>query len=395
MPGALSPTVAEGVMRLATDLPFDRAARTLAFFWRVQLSAATVRRHTEVAGGVAVEAQTAEAEALDMDTPEPPVGPARQQLSADGAMVPLVGGEWAEVKTLALGTLLDRVGPETDEPHATDLTYFSRMTDAATFGRLAAVEIHRRGTERAGTVVAVMDGAEWLQALVDRYRPDAVRVLDFPHAVEHLWSAAHAVWGGASADAAAWVQRQAHTLKHDDPADVLTAVRALPTDTATDPGAAATTRAGTLSYLEKRREQIQYAQFRAHGYPIGSGMIESANKLVVEARLKGSGMHWARHHVNPMLALRNVTCADRWGDTVPLIRTRLRAAAARSRTERWRARHPEPVLPTVESDTPPAPQREPRPHIPDQPKLFVDGRPTAHHPWRAPLKPYPTPAGKI
>jgi len=383
-------------MRLATDLPFDRAARTLAFFWRVPLSEATVRRHTQGAGDAVVAAQTAEAEALEANTPEPPAGPARQQLSADGAMVPLVGGEWAEVKTLALGTLRnDRVGSETDAPpHATDLTYFSRMTDAATFGRLAAVEIHRRGTERADTGVAVMDGAEWLQALVDRYRPDAVRVLDFPHAVEHLSAAAHAVWGGASAEAAAWVQLQAHAVKHHDPADVLTALRALPTDTAADPGAAATTRAGTLSYLAKRREQIQYAQFRAHGYPIGSGMIESANKLVVEARLKGSGMHWARHHVNPMLALRNVTCADRWDETVPVIRDRLRAAAAHGRTERWRARHPEPP-PAREPDPIPIPEPAPRPRIPDQPTLFVDGRPTAHHPWRAPLKPHSTPAGKI
>jgi hypothetical protein len=32
---------------------------------------------------------------------------------------------------------------------------------------------------------------------------------------------------------------------------------------------------------------------------------------VVEARLKGSGMHWAEGHVNPMLALRNVICSDR------------------------------------------------------------------------------------
>jgi len=47
---------------------------------------------------------------------------------------------------------------------------------------------------------------------------------------------------------------------------------------------------------------------------MGSGAVESGNKLVVEARLKGSGMHWAREHVNPMLGLRNAVCSDRWDE---------------------------------------------------------------------------------
>jgi hypothetical protein len=40
--------------------------------------------------------------------------------------------------------------------------------------------------------------------------------------------------------------------------------------------------------------------------------VESANKLLVQARLKGAGMHWERSHVNPMLALRTIVCNDRW-----------------------------------------------------------------------------------
>jgi hypothetical protein len=43
---------------------------------------------------------------------------------------------------------------------------------------------------------------------------------------------------------------------------------------------------------------------------LGSG--ESANKNVVEVRLKGTGMHWERNHVNPLLALRTTVCNDRW-----------------------------------------------------------------------------------
>ena len=58
-----------------------------------------------------------------------------------------------------------------------------------------------------------------------------------------------------------------------------------------------------LTYLQKREAHMQYPTYQAAGWPIGSGSVESANKLVVEARLKGAGMRWGRHNVNSMLVL--------------------------------------------------------------------------------------------
>lgn len=57
---------------------------------------------------------------------------------------------------------------------------------------------------------------------------------------------------------------------------------------------------------------LRYAHFRELGYPIGSGATESANKVVVEERLKGAGMHWAVEQLNPMLALRNLSANQCW-----------------------------------------------------------------------------------
>ena len=57
---------------------------------------------------------------------------------------------------------------------------------------------------------------------------------------------------------------------------------------------------------------MQYPRYQALGWPIGSGSLESANKGVVQARLKGAGMRWQRSHVNPMLALRTAGCLDQW-----------------------------------------------------------------------------------
>jgi hypothetical protein len=91
----------------------------------------------------------------------------------------------------------------------------------------------------------------------------------------------------ASLAVTAWLEQQCHELKHGDPDRVLHVLTALtmPKTAATDLGNA------VYAYLVKRREQIRFAQFQAEGYPIGGGMVERANKLVIEQRLKVSGVH--------------------------------------------------------------------------------------------------------
>ena len=85
----------------------------------------------------------------------------------------LLHGEWGEVKTLAIGVIEE--SPAAGEAHAREMSYFSRMTDHQSFARLATVETHRRGVERAGRVCAVVDGAEWQQKFIDLHRPGAAR----------------------------------------------------------------------------------------------------------------------------------------------------------------------------------------------------------------------------
>lgn len=384
LPGSLSPALAAGLTRLGTWMPFARAAEELAYFWRARVSASTARRQTEAAGAAYVAVQTAAVEALERGAGEPPpAGPARQFLSADGAMVPLVGGAWAEVKTLAVGTIQAPVREAGGgRVHTTDLSYFSRLAAHEDFARLALVETHRRGVATAGTVVAVTDGSPWLQGFIDYHRPDAVRVLDFPHAVEHLTAAAQATFGAGGARAADWVVGQAHALKHGDPTGVLLALLDLPVRAAADPPAAAAARRATLRYLAARWEAIQYAQFQAQGYPLGDGAIESANKLVPEARLKGSGMHWAPASVDPMVALRTVACNDRWAEAWPQLATRRLAERRAQRRARQQARRAEPTAPAACPPPPPiAPPAEPPPRRSTAIPQLPPERTGRSHPW--------------
>ncbi|HEV8636031.1 MAG TPA: ISKra4 family transposase [Chloroflexota bacterium] len=369
--------------RLGTWLPFPQAAREFAWFTGVAASEPTARRRTEAAGAAALALQEAELARLERERPPAPAGPRVQLLSADGAMVGLVGGAWGEVKTAAVGVVevgWDAAGAPV--VRTTALSYVSRLADVETFTRAALPELHRRGTETAGTVLAPQDGGAWPRSFVDHHRSDAVRILDFAHAVEHLNAAVQASLGVGTAAATARLGAQAHELRHGDPDAVLADLRALPVHDAADPAAAAAARDATLGYLQARRDQIDYARFAALGFPIGSGAVESANKLVVEARLKGAGMRWAPSHVDPMLALRGLACNDRWDETWPaiarLLRTPARARPARRCAPRGLSAHQ--ASRPVPHPRPPRPPRAapmPRP---------VDAQPSSRS-WRHAFQP--------
>jgi hypothetical protein len=392
LPGSLTPRLQEHLVRLCTWLPsFAKAAAELAYSTQVDISRATSTRITEAAGAAAVAVQRAEVERIEREYPDPAVSADTLLVSADGAMVPLLHGEWAEVKTLATG----EVGPPKLERgeqvvHTRNLSYFSRLTDSESFGHLALGEVQRRGVEKARQVAAVMDGALWLQGFVDLQCPSAVRVLDFPHAVSYLHAIGQTMGPEGRLLSEQEVGQMAHELKHSGPTQVLEKLRHL---VAAHPEAAQLET--QVSYLESREAQLQYPAFVAAGLPIGSGSVESAHKVVVEPRMRGAGMRWARENVDPMLALRNAVCNDRWAEVWEQIEVEQRRQVAAQRRERRQKRRAgalasasqeeAPQLSTAGSDpVSPPPMCAPSP---SSAEVGKPRRPAANHPWRRAWRP--------
>lgn len=182
-----------------------------------------------------------------------------------------------------------------------DLSYFCWLVDAATFTTAGAGEIQRRGVETAGRVAGVVDGDDWCQRFLG---PDAVRIPDFSHAAQRT------------------------ELRDGAAITVLVAIHTLPLPTGSDTGTPARVQAEVLGYLEPRVAQMRYAAVRAQGLPIGSGLVESANKLVVEDRMKRAGRRWAARHVTPLVAIRGALCSGRWDEAWAAI-TQARSPRAR------------------------------------------------------------------
>lgn len=393
LPGALTPTLQAHLSRLGGRLSFAEAADEFRHLKGVRVAAATARRRTEADGAVYAALQDAEAARVLADPPPPRCGPATQQVSVDGAMVGLVDGSWREVRSLAIGTIVPGRVPGT--VRCEEVSYFSRLTDATSFITQAAGEVHRRGVERAGRVALVVDGAEWEQTFGDTHCPTATRILDFPHGAQRLSDAAEAVWG-THQTGQTWAAAQRAELRAGTPESVLAALRTLPLTDARDAAEAGRVQAAVLGYLEPRLEQMRYAVFRAQGLPIGSGIVESANKHVVKARLSGAGRRWAEANVTPMLALRGALCSERWDEAWAAI-----AEARRDRADRARPGAARPVAAPAASAASVAPPRGRR-RLPTSPalsrpgpKTIVNGRPTARHPWKRFPAVQPPPPAKL
>jgi hypothetical protein len=300
----LTPKAQECITRLCSYMPFEEATKVFRELTGAQVSQSTARRCTLETGEVALEREQQEREQLQRDLPDPPKGAKSQVISADGAMVPLVGGEWGEVKTLVIADVsYDKQG----ELDLKQVSSVSRLTDAETFATETLLEVHRRGLATADEVCAVQDGAEWLQGLTDYHRFDALRILDFAHAAEYVAEIAELVKGAGVPLPKKWLEKQLHKLKHKGPGALLSQARQWLKRYPQVQGLEK-----KIAYLQKREMQMQYPEYQAAGWPIGSGMIESSNKLVVEARLKGAGMHWEPDNVNKMLILRNAVCNGRF-----------------------------------------------------------------------------------
>ncbi len=386
LPGRFTPRVQEALTRLGSKLPYREAAAEVEAFWGVQVSAATVQRQTGLHGATAVALEADQVAQLQAGAAPPMAGPERLALSVDGALVQLTTGEWREVKMLSLGRFDPQwhAGRRQVETRLSEVSYFARLAPAAAFEEQSLAEWHRRGGSQARRVVALADGALWIQSLIDYHRPDAIRVLDFAHAAGYLGAVARAVYGEGTPAAQAWFQAARRRLLYKPPQQTLRQLAFLRQQQADDSAAAETIEVA-FHYLNRRQTMIDYPHFRRCGYPVGSGSVESAHKVVMQRRMKQAGMRWRAENVNPMLALRLLSCNGRWSDGWAAIAAECR----RQRRQRRLARALLPLPPSALPLTLSSVAVGPAPAAPNPPERTGPWKPAPDHPWRLSLWPAP------
>ncbi len=234
-----------------------------------------------------------------------PVAPAEGSVprcvAVDGGLS-FVDGRWQEVKLACVFAPEACATPETRPTLTARQVVAVRGTPEALAQRLWPHVAPL--TARSERIVVLGDGAPWIWNLAATLFPHRVEVFDWYHADEHVSAVARVLYGEGTPKAAVWRQAQLDRLWHDDVDQVIEGLRFLAAHQRRPAKRLAVD--GLHRYLTTHRDRMRYATFRAAGYRIGSGAVESAVSHVIHQRMKRVGMRWRAAGADAMLTLRAV-----------------------------------------------------------------------------------------
>jgi hypothetical protein len=171
---------------------------------------------------------------------------------------------------------------------AKEMHYYTDIGDAAQFGELLWATGVQHNAHLAQELIILGDGAKWIWRLVDEHFPHAVQIVDWFHACEYIPPVAKATFRDKQQQQT-WIDQVRADLWAGRIDLVISACAALVNphlDKDKDPAQKAVT------YFTNNRQRMDYPTYRAQGYQIGSGTIESAAKQIGLLRMKVPGARW-------------------------------------------------------------------------------------------------------
>lgn len=252
-------------------------------------------------------------------------------VSTDGGMMLIREEGWKEVKLVTFSEV--EIKPAAERPakengdsrraedpfvQLKEHSYQAGLWDADTMALYQYAEGLRRGIDHCERLSSVNDGAPWIERITDLNFPEAVQIVDWSHAKGKIWKVSKAVFGEESPEGREWVEDRLDHLWSGKVRKVESALEELdlsskrwPDEVRQAPG-----------YFAGNRKRMRYDEFRAEGYPIGSGTVESGINSVVHHRMKRPGRGWERVNGHAMLAALSELHSGRfdraWRSTLPL-----------------------------------------------------------------------------
>jgi hypothetical protein len=316
-------------------MPYELASWLLGQWSGLSVSASTLWNWVQAQGQQAQAElnlqlqQQAAGEPCELEQVDATIAALPLVISADGVMVPFrptpktAKGKtkWQEVKVGVLARLGMR-----QTAVGTSLPQLLHRRVAAVLGKIDAfipqlhLEARRQAFESAPQVIWLSDGGRGFWRVYQTcFAHCAIAVLDFFHAAGHLWRATTALFDEPrSAQALGWFRRWRHQLRHGQHQQVLSALTSLiNTDVFT--GKALSTLLQVQAYFQRHHRHTRYQQFQQQQIPLGSGMVESACKWLIQQRFKGVGMRWSESGFNHLLLLRVAWANQRFDALFPTV----------------------------------------------------------------------------
>jgi len=299
---------------LAIFVPFETVAALLNSLTTVQVSCVSVWHWVQKAGQKAMDVlndqltRLASGQLPQAETLEETISVLPLLMGSDGVMVPFrpESGKgstiWREVKVSVLARLGRR--RKSNEPQLYQRRLVAVLGDIDALRPRLWLEALRQGVLTAPQVVWLSDGGIGFWGIYTAcFASFAIGILDFYHAAQNLWKGAQAWLDGRSRKARQWFALARHRLRYGEANIVKNDIAsALTLDGLTETARKALR--NLYEYLDAHKYHIQYEKYKELGLPIGSGMVESACKWLIQQRFKGVGMRWSENGFNHLLHLR-------------------------------------------------------------------------------------------
>ena len=300
--GPESVGLAQAAALLGIQDPFAGGASILYRLTGQRLSESTIARLTEAVGGVAAGQEAQKAAAMQTwRAPPPEVAPETLYVAVDGVQVHQDDG-WHEAKCVTC--YWDDPAGKRHTRHAV------RFEGAAAFVAFVWGLACRCGLEQAQRVVLLGDGAEWIWKHIGGLLKEAVWIVDWYHALEHVWACGRVLHGEGTAETETWVKSLETLLWEGQVRTILARLRSELSRTRARAKRAALQ--ALLGYVENQDARLAYDRFRAAGLDIGSGRVESACRHVVALRMKRGSMRWSKAGSQNVLSLRVAWLNGEW-----------------------------------------------------------------------------------
>jgi hypothetical protein len=289
---------------------FEKSCRHLKEHYGFELNASAVRTITLRHARRAKERMAKDYEKSFRTLPK--AGPDFVVAQIDGSMVCTIPEgrarkeshprQWQEIRLAAARAL-----------GATQSIYAASFESVEEIGRRWGHCAREAGWALESKIHVVADGAPWIALQSQEVFGEQGRLLiDFYHVSEYLAAAAPSCRPKAPA---AWLRIQQKRLKRGALEKVLSAMEPFMEAPEMDDASAPVRSA--VRYLSNRLDSLDYPSAISQELPIGSGLIESSHKHVIQARLKKAGAAWLAPNADALAQLRVLRANNRWDSFWP------------------------------------------------------------------------------
>lgn len=319
---SFSPGVRRLMARSGARDSFARAKEDLLEYAGIRVDAKDVERVAEAIGAdIARREQIRQADAMKGDVPlaERPIPVF--YVAYDGTGVPVTKRETAgrkgkqgdaKTREAKLGCIFTQIKTTSEgfplrEEGST--TYTGAIETAEACGERLYAEALMRGLTHAELVVVLGDGAHWIWNIAALHFPHAIHIVDLYHAREHLHTLLKLIFPlGEFYEARC--KEWSDWLDKGRVEQVISAASELLPQPEHERKSATT----EIEYFKTNTERMRYADFRARGLFVGSGVVEAGCKTIIAARMKKSGAKWSVRGANDIIALRCTLASSRFED---------------------------------------------------------------------------------